>query len=96
MTKKAAYDKARKEFYVLRQREDIERRIAVEEARMYGAYFGQSNLQVGMGIEDAIYDKWKLWATGEIERLAVQRAADYDNVVDEPTTEEDVESAEAA
>ncbi|KAK3896466.1 mitochondrial ribosomal protein S25 [Staphylotrichum tortipilum] len=93
MSKDAAYDKARKEFYALRQREDIERRIASEEARMYGAYFGQSNIQVSMGLEDAVFDKWKHWATGEIERLAVEKAAAYDNVVDAPTSDEDLQAA---
>ncbi len=35
LSKQRAYDRARKEFYKLRQQEEIQRRIAVEEARMY-------------------------------------------------------------
>ena len=95
LSKAAAYDMARKEFYALRQQEDIARRIASEEARMYGAYFGQSNIQVGMGLENAAYDKWKTWAAGEIERLEVQKGADYDNVVDVPDREEELETVPA-
>lgn len=82
LSKQRAYDIARKEFYKLRQQEEIERRIAAEEARMYGAYFGKTNMQVGMELEDAMYDKWKKWATNEIARLESQRTAAYSNVVD--------------
>ena len=62
MAKAAAYDEARKEFYLLRQREEIEQRIAVEEARMVGAYFGKSLVRVGLELEDKAYEKWKTWA----------------------------------
>ncbi|KAK4133186.1 mitochondrial ribosomal protein [Trichocladium antarcticum] len=91
MTKHAAYDKVRKEFYKLRQMEEMESRIAVEEARMYGAYFGKNNLQVGMQIEDATYEGWKNWAGIQIEKLESERSAAYANVVD---TSEDVENAD--
>lgn len=80
--KQRAYDIARKEFYKLRQQEEIERRIAVEEARMYGGYFGETDLQVGMKIEDRAYETWKKWATDNIARLEVSREAAYANVVD--------------
>jgi len=66
MSKEKAYDKARREFYKLRHQEEIEARIAVEEARMVGAYFGKSLLQVGVEIEDQQYENWKEWATKEI------------------------------
>jgi small subunit ribosomal protein S23 len=82
LSKERAYDMARKEFYKLRQQEQIERRIAVEEARMYGAYFGKSNLQVGMGLEDVSYERWKKWAAGEIAALEVERTSAYASVVD--------------
>ncbi|KAJ5171595.1 Mitochondrial ribosomal protein S25 [Penicillium coprophilum] len=39
MTKSAAYDTARREFYRLRLQEDIQRRVAAEEAAAYGAEF---------------------------------------------------------
>ena len=82
MSKQRAYDLARKEFYKLRQQEEIERRIAAEEARMYGAYFGKTNMQVGMELEDAMYNKWNKWATDQIAKLESQRTAAYANVVD--------------
>ncbi|KAL2142811.1 hypothetical protein VTI28DRAFT_705 [Corynascus sepedonium] len=84
LSKARAYDIVRKEFYKLRQQEQIERRIAVEEARMYGAYFGKTNLQVGMELEDAAYENWKKWATDEITKLEAERTAAYANVVDAP------------
>ncbi len=82
LSKQRAYDRARKEFYKLRQQEEIQRRIAVEEARMYGAYFGKTNLQVATVIEDRMYEKWKKWATDEIAALESERSAAYANVVD--------------
>ncbi|EAQ86829.1 hypothetical protein CHGG_08082 [Chaetomium globosum CBS 148.51] len=85
LSKARAYDVARKEFYKLRQQEEIERRVAVEEARMYGAYFGKNNLQVGMELEDAAYEQWKKWATIEISKLEAERTAAYANVVDTVT-----------
>lgn len=69
LSKEKAYDIARKEFYALRHREDIERRIAVEEASMVGGYFGKTYMQVGMQLEDMQYERWKNWATDEIARL---------------------------
>lgn len=82
LSKAAAYDAARREFYALRQQEEIERRVAVEEARMYGGYFGQTDLQVGMAMEDAAYEAWKKWATDNIARLEADKEAATANVVD--------------
>lgn len=92
MSKQRAYDTARKEFYKLRQQEQIERRIAVEEARMYGAYFGKTNLQVGMDLEDAQYERWKKWAAGEIATLESERVSAYANVVDAADNQLDEEA----
>lgn len=69
-----AYDQARKEFYDLRLQEDVERRVAKEEATSTGAYFGKSALDIGMELEDKEYEKWKVWATNEVA-LADQRQA---------------------
>ncbi|KAK7511137.1 mitochondrial 37S ribosomal protein mS23 [Phyllosticta citriasiana] len=76
-TKGQAYDIARKEFYEKRTDEDIERRIAKEEALAVGAYFGNSPLEYGMLLEDRAYDDWKVWADKEIELAAQQEAAAY-------------------
>lgn len=73
ITKTAAYDIARREFYQLRLQEDIERRIAQEEARATGAYFGPGMLTVGMELENQVYDRWKVWS--EKESLAQQQKA---------------------
>ncbi|KAJ5483438.1 hypothetical protein N7530_002684 [Penicillium desertorum] len=62
MTKSAAYDIARREFYRLRLQEDIQRRVAAEEAAAYGAEFGPSYLDIGMKMENEQYDKWVAWA----------------------------------
>lgn len=73
ISKDEAYDLTRKEFYRLRQEEDIERRVAVEEARMVGAYFGQTYLQIGMHLEDLEHEKWKKWAHGEITAIQAEQ-----------------------
>ncbi|KAK3344860.1 mitochondrial ribosomal protein [Neurospora tetraspora] len=87
MTKQEAYDKARHEFYKLRQLEQMERRIAAEEARMVGGYFGKDLLAVGMELENRTYESWKKWATTEIARQESARASMYTNVVDNSALE---------
>lgn len=57
-----AYDKARREFYDIRRKEDIQRRIAAEEAEATGAQFGPSILQWSMQIENKQYDDWEDWS----------------------------------
>jgi small subunit ribosomal protein S23 len=57
-----AYDITRREFYRLRQQEQIERRIAEEEARYVGAYFGKTRNEIGMQLEDNEFENWKIWA----------------------------------
>jgi small subunit ribosomal protein S23 len=72
MTKAQAYDVARQEFYDLRYREEVERRVAKEEALATGAYFGMSYLEVGTLLEDKWYEEWKDWA--KQETLTAQQA----------------------
>lgn len=93
MSKEQAYDIARKELYDIRQQQDIERRVAQEEARMVGAYFGKSRLEVSMELEDQVYEKWKRWAEGEAQKLQAEREAAYANFgTDDKTLEnEDAE-----
>ena len=67
MAREDAYDKARKEFYQLRLREDIERRVAKEEALYVGAQFGYSALEKGMRMEDRRFEAWKRYAIKEAE-----------------------------
>ncbi|THY80907.1 hypothetical protein D6C95_09300 [Aureobasidium pullulans] len=68
-TKLGAYDKARKEFYEVRHQQDIERRVAREEALWTGAEFGPSPLDIGMQLEDQKYEEWRDWATKEITAI---------------------------
>ncbi|KAF2399117.1 37S ribosomal protein Rsm25 [Trichodelitschia bisporula] len=75
--KNEAYDKARKEFYKYRHLEDIERRVANEEAQATGAYFGPGPLEYGMKLEDRKWEAWKKWATKEIEQRKQLESAVY-------------------
>lgn len=76
-SKESAYDEVRREFYRLRQEEEVERRIAQEEARMVGAYFGKSALQVGMQLEDKEFERWKKWAQDETMKIEAERSQAY-------------------
>ncbi|KAK0732685.1 mitochondrial ribosomal protein S25-domain-containing protein [Apiosordaria backusii] len=93
MTKRKAYDQARKEFYRLRSFEETETRIAQEEARAYGGYFGKTVNQVGMELEDKEYNAWLKWAGEEIEGQEMERQAAYANDIDLPEVEEDTAAA---
>ena len=94
MTKSNAYDIARREFYRLRLQEDIQRRVAAEEASAYGAEFGPSYLDIGMKLEDQQYDKWVDWAreTAQVQdqRKAAQVGAP--EVGDDPVETADLEN----
>ncbi|KAF2142375.1 uncharacterized protein K452DRAFT_358185 [Aplosporella prunicola CBS 121167] len=80
LSKASAYDQARKEFYRHRHMEDIERRIAHEEALHTGAYFSKSPLEVGMELEDKQFEEWKKWALKEVDVLRQAQAAMYSGI----------------
>lgn len=80
MTAAMAYDAARKEFYAARLAQDVERRVAKEEAESTGAYFGKSALEVGMELEDKAYEQFKAWAIKEDEALTLRRTAVFTGV----------------
>lgn len=80
MSKSMAYDQARQEFYDERLQEDIERRVAKEEAMATGAYFGKTMLQIGMELEDKEYERWKAWATNEMTAQEQKRDSVYTGV----------------
>lgn len=90
-----AYDTARKEFYEVRRQEDIQRRIAAEEAEATGAHFGPSILQWSMQIENKQYDDWEEWSRKTVVEKMQRNAAfagDTTNVEDdllEDAVEED-------
>jgi len=77
LSRAEAYDMARKEFYAIRHDEDIERRIAKEEAIMVGAHFGKSPLEIGMELEDQKYEDWREWAVKEIAALKQMQGSVY-------------------
>lgn len=92
ITKAQAYDQVRREFYSIRQREEIEKRIAQEEARMVGGYFGKSRLDVGFELESREYGRWKSWALAETAKEETARSQAYtafgeaDTMADETIT----------
>lgn len=92
LNKEQAYDMARKEFYTIRQQEQITKRIAIEEARMVGGYFGKNRLEVGMELEDRMYDIWKNWAEKQLTKAEAERGSAYQSFGNEAN----VEAAEIA
>lgn len=99
MDRAEAYDLTRREFYRMRQEEEVEKRIAMEEARHVGAYFGKSRLEVGMLLEDREYENWKVWAGKQAaNREAAERAQldTYGNEEAEGETNDAVEGPPAA
>jgi small subunit ribosomal protein S23 len=66
ITVSRAYDIARKEFYDLRRQEDVQRRVAAEEARATGTVFGKDVLQWSMEVEDRQYDDWERWSRAQV------------------------------
>jgi small subunit ribosomal protein S23 len=90
-----AYDKARKEFYAIRQQEEADRRVAREEALWVGAYFGKGALEIGMELEDKTFESWKKWATQEIANIAMARDAAYTGLgTDDTQADSSVEALE--
>ena len=93
MTKAQAYDKARKEFYELRLQEDVQRRVAKEEAAATGAYFGKSVLDIGMELEDQEFERWKAKALVDAELLKQRQAAVYTGELDDNSKAGELEAA---
>ena len=75
ITVNEAYDQARREFYAARQFEDVERRVAAEEARYVGAQFAPDVVSWGMALEDAAYDEWEDWSRQQVLEREQKRAA---------------------
>ncbi|KAM0220644.1 hypothetical protein ACHAPA_003934 [Fusarium lateritium] len=77
--KRKAYDVTRREFYRLRQEEEIEKRVAVEEARHVGAYFGRTRVDVAHTLEDREFENWKIWAGKETEKQESNRNSEIED-----------------
>ena len=75
MTTDNAYDTARREFYDARHQEDVERRVATEEAGYVGAQFEPDVIHWGMTVEDKAYDAWEAWAQQQVIEKDQKRAA---------------------
>jgi small subunit ribosomal protein S23 len=102
MSTAEAYDIARKEFYEVRYNEDVERKVAREEALAVGASFGKSYMEVGMELEDKEWENFKAWAmitthATEARRLAQYRGLEGEDSDTKPetATADDPEGAEA-
>ena len=83
MSREKAYDQAKSELYSYRHKEDVERRVAREESLSTGAYFGPSQLDVGLQLEGAAYEDWKQWAQEESLRKRQEAAAMYTDIDNE-------------
>ncbi|KAI1018619.1 hypothetical protein LB503_005680 [Fusarium chuoi] len=103
LSEKKAYDITRREFYRLRQEEDIEKRVALEEAKHVGAYFGKSRIDVSHQLEDREFENWKIWAGKETERQEASRNSEIEDfgleeveedIADDAEPEEKAEAAE--
>lgn len=99
ITRDQAYDEVRKEFYRLRHEEEVEARIAIEEARVVGGYFGRTRLEIGMALEDQQYERWKAWAGEQSARIDADREQAYqsfgeaaDLAAEEEAREDEVQS----
>lgn len=87
MGRNKAYDTVRREFYRLRQEEEIEKRLALEEAKHVGAYFGKSRLDVGLLLEDHEYENWKVWAGKQAEKREQSNQLEEEEAeIEEPKT----------
>ncbi|KAH6977273.1 mitochondrial ribosomal protein S25-domain-containing protein [Ilyonectria sp. MPI-CAGE-AT-0026] len=96
MTKRKAYDVTRREFYRIRQEEEIEKRVAVEEARHVGAYFGKTRIDVAHHLEDREFENWKVWAGKETEKQEALRNSEVESFGEEEDAEVEVEAAPEA
>ncbi|GAM87204.1 hypothetical protein ANO11243_052260 [Dothideomycetidae sp. 11243] len=96
LSKGEAYDVARKEFYLRREREEVTRRVAKEEALYSGAQFGMSALEVGMQLEDKAFEDWKLWAQNEVTILRQVQGSAYSgsDVTESDLSNEEINMAE--
>ena len=72
-----AYDQARKELYNQRHHEEVEVRVAREEAHAVGGYFGLSQNEIGMELENRTFDKWRAWAESQVVLMEQAKSAAY-------------------
>ncbi len=88
MSRAEAYDQARREFYQVRYRQDVERRVAKEEALAVGAYFGKSYLDIGMELEDKQWEEYKAFSFQKAALQEQTRQRSYTGGDDEEADDE--------
>lgn len=88
LLKDAAYDVARKELYEQRHSDEVEARVAREEALHTGAWFGKDRNEIGMELENATFDKWKVWARQQVVQMEQARNAAYSGLGGQTTADE--------
>lgn len=94
-----AYDHARREFYELRMKQDIERRVAAEEALAVGAHFGKSYLEIGIEMEQKALEMWKEVATADIIKRrgrSTFTVSDFEEEPEAPVAEAEEQQVAAA
>lgn len=94
-----AYDHARREFYELRMKQDIERRVAAEEALAVGAQFGKSYLEIGIEMEQKALEMWKEVATADIIKRrgrSTFTVSDFEEEPEAPVSEAEEQPVAAA
>ena len=86
------YNIARKEFYSLRLQQDIERRIAVEEARHVGSSFDKAYIDIMFEREQKVLQEWRTKAAQDLALRKHKRNAAYSTT----SMDEDLAAAAAA
>lgn len=70
-----AYEKARAKYYRLRIREDTRTQVAIEEANLFGAVFGKTEIEKGYDVEEKYIKKWRKEAIEETKIKSARNAA---------------------
>jgi small subunit ribosomal protein S23 len=73
----------------------VERNVAREEALSTGAYFGKNQLDVGMELENAEFERWKTWAKSQVALADQTRRSAYTGVSGEGAEEEGASAPDA-
>ncbi|EPX72792.1 ribosomal protein subunit Rsm25 [Schizosaccharomyces octosporus yFS286] len=89
MDVQSAYDEARQEFYKLRAKQEIQQRIAHDQAQALGAVFTKSDLELGHELDQAVLNDWFEKAS---QRSEVFRSKNTDPVIDISSTSPDLQS----
>ena len=69
------YDRARKEFYATRRREEMRVRISREEGAHYHSKFGPSMIEVAEVLENDQFKDWQIWSKGQTVEAMQRNAA---------------------